>query len=117
MTPLAGERWIHCYHSLPGACRLESKDGQERAPPRLTDALGEGVVPRHVGDPQVCDIQRVVGLDQVVGFLVVNVPPLPERPAAALRSAARWPTRLPLGDGDRLFSCATPPPCGTTAGR
>src|SRR4029077_16229870 len=35
--------------SLPGACSLESEDGEERAPPRIRDALCEGVIPDHIG--------------------------------------------------------------------
>ena len=48
-------------HPTPGACCLGFEDGTERRPARITDALGEMVVPYHVGDPQVFEIDRVVG--------------------------------------------------------
>src|SRR5262249_55832142 len=40
-TRLAGERGVDRLHSLPGACSLESEDGQNRAPARSGDAHGE----------------------------------------------------------------------------
>jgi hypothetical protein len=75
-TPLAGERGIDCNHSLPGSYRLESKDGQEHAPPRIRDALGEMVVLDHVSDPQIFMIDHIVGLDKRGGLLVVEIAPL-----------------------------------------
>jgi hypothetical protein len=47
--PLAGERRIDRDDSPTGACRLVAQDAQERAPPRTGDALGEMVIPEHVG--------------------------------------------------------------------
>ena len=58
---------------FPALRSLESEDGQERAPPRIGDALGEVVVLDHVGDPQVFVIDHVVRLHQREGFLVVEV--------------------------------------------
>src|SRR5258708_37239090 len=75
-TGLAGERGSDRLHSLPGSCSLESEDGQERAPPGIGDALGQGVVLHQVADPQVFVIDHVVLLDELTGFLVVKVAPL-----------------------------------------
>src|SRR5215470_17883649 len=48
-TSLAGVGRRHSHHSLPGACSLESEDGQELRPARILDAFGEIVVPDHLG--------------------------------------------------------------------
>src|SRR6516164_5617529 len=72
-TGLAGEHRVDRLHSLPGACSLESKDGQQRAPPRIADALGQVTVLDQVGDPQVFVIDDVVRLDQLTGFSVMEV--------------------------------------------
>ena len=52
-TSLAGVGRRNHFHSLPGACSLESEDGEESRPPSIADALGEVVVPDHVGRLQV----------------------------------------------------------------
>src|SRR5260221_3529374 len=67
---------MHRLHALPGACSLESEDGQERAPPGIGDALRQGVVLDHGADPQVFMVDHVVLLDELAGFLVVEVAPL-----------------------------------------
>jgi len=70
---MTGERSGQRLHSLPGACSLASKDAQERAPPRITDAFGEGVVADQVGNPQVFMVDHIVRLDKLGGFFVVAV--------------------------------------------
>ena len=60
-------------HSLPGSYRLEREDGQKHTPPSIADALGQVVVPHHVGDPQVFVIDYVVRLDQLAGVSVMEV--------------------------------------------
>jgi hypothetical protein len=64
-------------HSLPSIRSFESEDDEERAPPRIADAFGEGVVPDHVADLQVFVVDHVVLFDQCASFLVVGVAPLP----------------------------------------
>jgi hypothetical protein len=73
---LAGECRINRYRSLPGACSLESEDGEKLPTACITDALSEMVIPDHAGNPQVLMIDRVVGLDQGERRLVVKVLPL-----------------------------------------
>src|SRR5258708_11236478 len=76
-TVLAGiGRW-HGYDSTPSVCCFGFEDGTELRPTGIRDALGQAVVPYHVGDPQVFEIDRVVLLDQLQGFLVVEVLSLP----------------------------------------
>ena len=62
---------------LPSVCCFESKDGEERAPSRIRDALGEMVVPDHVGRLQILKVDGIILLDQRVRFFVVKVAPLP----------------------------------------
>src|SRR5262249_47566237 len=57
---LTRERRINRYYSLPGAFSLERKDGQERPPPAIADALGEVVVLHHIADLQRFVIDGVV---------------------------------------------------------
>src|SRR6516165_5629708 len=110
-THLAGERWVYRLHSLPGACSLESEDGQERTPPCVRNGLGEVVVPHPVGDPPVFMVDDIVRLDQRTRFLVVEVAALagdvlmclsqeghcvasPMAPQAAPRGVDTLPDRL-----------------------
>jgi hypothetical protein len=64
-TGLAGAGRRHGYGWLPSVCCFENKDAQERAPGSITDALGEVVIPDHVGRRQVFMIDDIVGLDEV----------------------------------------------------
>ena len=76
-TGLTGERRVYRLHSLPGARSLESKDGEKLSPARIADALGQMVIPHQVGNPQVFMVDDIVGVDELVGLLVVEVTPLP----------------------------------------
>src|SRR4029077_366855 len=69
----AGEGGIDRYHALPSIRSCDSEDDEERAAPRITNALGEVVILHHVADPQVFVIDRVVVRHQRVSFLVVEV--------------------------------------------
>jgi hypothetical protein len=94
-APLASERRMDRLHSLPSACCFEREDAQERAPPRIADALGESVVLEHVGRLQVFVIDRVSGADQGQRCVVVKV--LPLGPAAGgVPSDAPSPAPSPL---------------------
>jgi hypothetical protein len=61
---------------LPSVCCFESKDGEERTPASIGDALGEVVIPEHVGRLQRFVIDGVVLLHQRERRLVVEVLPL-----------------------------------------
>src|SRR5262245_8618133 len=59
--------------SLPGACSLESENGQKRRPACVRNRLGEVVIPDHVGDPQIFMINRIVLARQLERRLVMEV--------------------------------------------
>jgi hypothetical protein len=84
-TGLAGVGRRYGYHSLPGTHCLESEEAQESTPARVTDALGEMMVPEQVGRPQVLVIDRVVLPDEYQCRLVVEVLPLPTHRLMRLR--------------------------------
>jgi hypothetical protein len=77
-TRLAGECWIDRLHSLPSIRSFERKDGQKRAPPCSTNALGKGVVADDIGNPQVFMVDHIVRLQQVARFLVMEVAAPPD---------------------------------------
>jgi hypothetical protein len=60
----------------PGACCLGFKDGTERCPARITDALGQVMIAYHVGNPQIFQVDGVVLPEQGERRLVVKVRPL-----------------------------------------
>jgi hypothetical protein len=70
---LAGVGGFDRSHSLPGSCRLESKDAQESAPSTITDALGEMVILEQVADPQVFVIDRIVVAQELKCGLVMEI--------------------------------------------
>jgi hypothetical protein len=95
-------------HSLPGSYRLESEDGQKRAPPSIADALGQVVVPHHVGELQVFVRDYVVRLDQLAGCSVMEVTAL----VAAVLVAAVLVAAVLLGfrqERHRVASTVAPP--------
>src|SRR5262249_21233031 len=61
----------------PGACCLGFKDGTKCCPASITDAFGQVAVAYHVGDPQIFQINRVVGTEKYQCGLVVKVGALP----------------------------------------
>src|SRR5215469_12119377 len=58
-TSLRGERRRHAYHCLPSLYRFARQDGQETAPARVADTLGEQVVLDQVGRLHVFVVDRV----------------------------------------------------------
>jgi hypothetical protein len=68
---------MHRYYALPGTRSLKGKDGKERPPPGITDALGEEVVLHLVGDLQLFVIDGVESPHQLASFFVVKVLALP----------------------------------------
>jgi hypothetical protein len=87
----AGVAGVHAHHSPPGALSLGGEDAGELCPARVEDAavqaaLGGDVGSRlldraagrggHAAHPQGLKRQRVAGVDQRPGGLVVEVPPL-----------------------------------------
>ena len=64
-------------HSLPGSCRLEREDSQKCAPASIGDALGKGVVLRHIGHPQVFMVDHVILLNDLACRCVMEVASLP----------------------------------------
>ena len=72
-TVLGGVLCRQRYHSLPGACCLESEDGTECCPARIADAFGEVTVPHHVGDLHIFQIDHVILAYQSERCLVVEV--------------------------------------------
>jgi len=72
-TILGGVLGRNRYHSLPGPCCLESEDGTELSPTRITDALGEAAVPHHVANLQIFEIDRIELLNQHQRSFVVKV--------------------------------------------
>ena len=75
-TSLAGRGRRHSYHSLPGACSLESEDGQEPRPARIADALGKVVVLDPMGRLPIFMGDAIVGAHQPCCVLVMEVAPL-----------------------------------------
>src|SRR5215475_14073336 len=73
---LAGIGGVYQHHSLAGPCCLAGEDGAESTPASVRNECAEAPVPYQVGDPQVFEIEGVVGLDQRQGRLVVKVSPL-----------------------------------------
>src|SRR5262249_51871258 len=103
---LSGERGWHGYNTLAGAFCLARKDGAERCPASIADALAEAAVAPHVGDPQIVEIDHVIRADEHARYLLVDVAPLSphllmllgeelDRPAAAL-AALLAATHSPL---------------------
>jgi hypothetical protein len=72
-TPLTRERRVDRLHLLPGACCLESEDGEKRRPACVRDALCKVVVPDHIGRLQLFMIDRVVLLNEGQRRLMVEV--------------------------------------------
>ena len=70
---LRGVSGWHGDDPTPGACCHGFEDGAESRPARIADAPGEVVIPYHAGDPQVFQIDRVVGSEQGERRLVVEV--------------------------------------------
>src|SRR5262249_14756247 len=75
-TVLAGELGRNRHHSPTGPFCLVCEDGTERCPPGIADALGEVMVPDHIADLQIFQVDRVVRAHQGEGRLVVEVAPL-----------------------------------------
>ena len=78
MTPQPEHAWLvnagfTACTRFPAPTALKVRMAQKRTPPRIADALGQVVVPHHVGDPQVFVIDYVVRLDQLAGFSVMEV--------------------------------------------
>jgi hypothetical protein len=117
-TRLARERRIDRYDPPTGACCLVGEGAQERCPPCILDALGEMVVPDHIGDLQVLVINRVVGSDQCQRRLMMEVLPLAPHLLVRLRqqcdrlaasvAATLAPTHSALGSLERAFRFAIP---------
>src|SRR5262249_1034199 len=84
-TGLRGERRRHGYDRLPSLTRFERQDGQKCTPARIADALGEGMVPDHVGRLQLFVIDGVVLADQRQRGLAVEVRPRPAYVLMGLR--------------------------------
>ena len=59
-----------------GACCRVRQDGEERAPPRVTNRLGQMMMLHHGGGLEVLVIDRVVLLNELEGYLMVGVLPL-----------------------------------------
>src|SRR5215469_614768 len=74
---LAGERGWHGDNSFASVHCFAFEDGPERCPPRIRDALGEMFVPYHVGDPQLFEIEGIVGSEHIECGLRVKVGALP----------------------------------------
>ncbi len=72
-TVLAGIGGWHGDNPTPGACCRGFEDGTELRPTRIADALGEVVIPYHVGDPQVFEIDRVVLAQQCQRGFVMEI--------------------------------------------
>src|SRR5258706_11153817 len=73
---LRGERRRNRHHSTPGPCCLGFEDGTECGPPSIADALGELMIPDHVADLQIFQIDRVGGSQQCNRRLMMKVCPL-----------------------------------------
>src|SRR5260370_7537853 len=76
-TVLAGVGRRHGDDSTPSGYCFGFEDGPELRPARIRAARGQAVVPYHVGDLQVFEIDRVVGGNERERGLVVELPSLP----------------------------------------
>ena len=76
-TVLAGVLGRNRDHLTPGACCLGLKDGPELCPAGIADAFGKVVVPDHVGDPHIFEVDGVVLPQQRERGLMVKVTPVP----------------------------------------
>ena len=83
-TRLAGIGRIHRDHPTPSVHCFGFEDGAKLRPAGITDALGQVVVPYHIGDLQVFQIDRVVGPEQRQRRLVVEVLSLASHPLMRL---------------------------------
>jgi hypothetical protein len=120
-THLTGVGGVDWYGPATGACclvRKDGEDGEERAPPRIANTLGEVVVPEHVGRLYVFMIDRVIGADERERRFVVEVLALPSHRLMRLgkecyRFASTVTTTLPpsdppLGSRERAFRLPVP---------
>jgi hypothetical protein len=64
---------IDSDYPAPSVYCFGGKDDEERAPPRITDRLGEVVILDHIRDPQVLVIDCVVGSHERERGLVMKV--------------------------------------------
>src|SRR5262245_28009045 len=74
-TLLAGGGGLDRDHALPGSCRLESTEGEERSAARLRAALGASRSLPHGADPQIFVGARVVLAPELARLLVREVVP------------------------------------------
>jgi hypothetical protein len=107
-TSLAGVSRRHGDCPLPGACCLESEDAQERRPAGIGDALGEMMVPDHVGRLQVFMVDHVVLLNEGQRRLMVEIRSLTAHFLMRLgKQRYRFPTAVAP-----LLAATHPPLCG-----
>ena len=99
-TGLRGVRRIDGDDPATGACCLVRQDGEEGAPPRVTNGLCQMMILHHIGRLEVLVIDRVVLTNERQRCLVVKV-----RSLASHLSDAPWRAALPLCDGDCCPSC------------
>jgi hypothetical protein len=70
-------RRIHFDHFSPSLFRFEEQDHYELAPARVTDALGQMMVPDHSPDGQIFDFDALVLIDQLSRFFEMKIASLP----------------------------------------
>ena len=73
---LRGETRGHSHHHMTGSRSLIREDGEKRAPTRLVNAFGKGMVLHHPRHIQVFHTDTAIPLGIVLGGLEVEVAPL-----------------------------------------
>src|SRR3954447_6752044 len=80
VTLLTGETWVHSYDLMTGACSLDLKDIEKRAPRGVENALGQLMVFHHVGDLKVFHSNVVIlfsislrRLEMVIAALAIDL--------------------------------------------
>jgi hypothetical protein len=66
-------RWIHFDHCSTSFFRFEDHDLDELSPSRVTDALGQMMVPDHPLDVQIFHFDALVLIDQLSRFFEMKI--------------------------------------------